>query len=90
MAPQGERSRKGFCRNPRGIFLTKLWVNFAGDFLVEFFGPFSLRKTERKNPPKNPQQNSNQNLGLSRRKSTLQGSGLEERRAPSGERTFLF
>ena len=29
----------------RGEFLrTKSWVNFAGDFLVDFFGPFSLEK----------------------------------------------
>ena len=53
-------------------------VNFAVDFLVDFFGPFSLEKTGGKNPPKNPRQFSNRNLGVSRPKSTLQGSGLEQ------------
>ena len=52
-------------------------MNFAGDFLVDFWGPSSLGKTGRKNPPQNPQQSSNQNLGASRQKSTLQGSGLD-------------
>ena len=50
----------------RGNFVrTKSWVNSAGDFLVDFFGPFFLEKGG-KNPPKNPQQNSNQNLGVPR------------------------
>ena len=75
-------SRKGFCRNPRGIFRTKSRVNSAGEFLVVFFGPFSLEKIGGKNPPKNPRQNSNRNLGVSRQKSTLQGSGLDSFRAP--------
>ena len=52
-------------------------MNFAGDFGGDSLGPFSLGKSGRKNPPKTPQQNSNRNLGVSRRKSTLQGSGLE-------------
>ena len=59
------------------FFRTKSRVKFAGDFLVDFFGSFSLEKNRRKNPPKNPRQNSNRNLGVSRPKSTLQGSGLE-------------
>ena len=59
------------------IFQTNSWVNFAGDFWVDFLGPFSLQKTGGKNPPKNPQQNSNQNLGVSRPKSTLQESALD-------------
>ena len=67
-------SREGFCGNPRGIFPNKV----LGDSLVDFFGPFSLEKTGEKNPPKNPRQNSNQNLGVSRPKSTLQGSGLDK------------
>ena len=45
---------------------------------MDFGGPFSLEKTGGINPPKNPQQNSDLNLGVSRRKSTLQGSGLED------------
>ena len=61
----------------REFFRTKSWVNFAGDFLVDLFGPFSLEKSGGKKPPQNPQQNSNQNLGVSRPKPTLQGSGLE-------------
>ena len=48
------------------FFRTKSQVNFAGDFLVDFFGPFSLEKIGAKNPPKNPQQNSNRNSGVSR------------------------
>ena len=51
-------------------------MNFAGEFLVDFFEPFSLENRKR-TPPKNPQQNSNQILGVSRPKITLQGSGLE-------------
>ena len=47
---------------------------FSGVF---FWVPFFLVKNRTKNPPQNPQQNSNQNLGVSRRKSTLQGSGLD-------------
>ena len=69
--------KKGFRRNPRGIFRTKSWVNFAGDFL-DFFGPFSLEETGGKTGPKNPRQNSNQNLGVLQPKSTLQGSALEK------------
>ena len=46
-------SRKGFCRSPRGIFPnTKSQMNSAGDFLVDFFGPFSLEEKKSKNPPK--------------------------------------
>ena len=59
------------------FFRTKSQVNFAGDFSVDFFGPFSLEKIGGKNPPKNPRQNSNRNLGVSRPKSTLQESGLD-------------
>ena len=44
--------------------------------MVYFLGPFSLERTGGKKPFKNPQQTSNQNLGVSRPKSTLQGSGL--------------
>ena len=75
--------RAGICQEKasaeiRGEFLrTKSRVNFAGDFLVDFFGPFSLEKIGRKIPPKNPRQNSNRNLRVSRPKSTLQESGLE-------------
>ena len=45
-------SRKGFCRNPRGIFPNKVPSEFCGDFLVDFFGPFSLEKTGGKIHPK--------------------------------------
>ena len=56
------------------FFRTKCWVNFAGDFLVDFFLLLShWKKTGGKNPPKNPRQNSNQNWGVSRPKSTLLG-----------------
>ena len=42
-------SRKGFCRNPRGIFPnTKSWVNFAGDFS----GLFPWKKQEETIHPK--------------------------------------
>ena len=70
--------KKRLLQKIRGeFFRTKLRVNFAGDFLVDFFGPFSLEKVGGKNPPKNPRQNSNRNLGVSRPKSTLQGSSLD-------------
>ena len=71
-------SRKGFCRNPRGIFPTKVLGEFCGGFFGGLFRAFFLgKKIGGKNPPKNPRQNSNQNLGVSRPKSTLQGSGLD-------------
>ena len=60
-------------------------MNLAGDFSVEFFGPFSLEKNERKNPPKTPRQNSNRNLGVVRPKSTLQGSGLDSLQSKGGK-----
>ena len=44
---------------------------------MDFFRPFSLEKIRGKNPLENPRQNSNRNLGVSRPKSTLQGSCLE-------------
>ena len=63
------------------MFRKKSRVNFAGDFLVDFLGLFLLKKRtagkKRKNPPQNPRQKANQNLGASRRKSALQGSGLD-------------
>ena len=34
------------------FFQTKSWVNFAGDSLVDFFGPFSLDKRRNKSTPK--------------------------------------
>ena len=71
-------SRLCFCRNPRGIFLDKVPGEFCGGFLGEFFGAFFLGKNRRKNPPKNPRQTSDQNLGVSRPKSTLQGSALDD------------
>ena len=71
-------SREGLCRNRRGFFRPNFWVNSAGDFLVDFFGPFSSeKKTGGKNPPNNPRQTSNQNSGVSRPKPTLQSSGLD-------------
>ena len=69
-------SRKGFCRNPRGISPNKVLGEFCGGFLGGFFQAFFFGKKRRKNPQKNPRQNSNRNLGVSRPKSTLQGSGL--------------
>ena len=66
------------------FFQTKSRVNFAGDFLVDFFRGFFLGKNRRKkSTPKNPRQNSNRNLGVSRPKSTLQGSGLDTFRTMS-------
>ena len=70
-------SRKGFCRNPRGIFPNKVPGEFCGGFFGGFFRAFFLGKIGGKNPPKNPRQNSNRNLGFSQPKSTLQGSGLD-------------
>ena len=70
-------SRKGFCRNPRGIFPTEFPGENCRGFFGGFFRAFFLGKTGRKNPPKNPRQFSNQNLGVSGPKSTLQGSGLD-------------
>ena len=82
-------SRKGFCRNPRGIFPNKFRGGFCGGFFGWIFSSFFfLGKDGRKNPPKNPRQNSNQNLGASRPKSTLQGSGLDRwHDRPGSERT---
>ena len=60
-------------RNPRGIFPTKTLGEFCGGFSG---GLFPWEKQDEKIHGKNPQQNSNQNLGVSWRKSTLQGSGL--------------
>ena len=45
---RGRFSRKGFCRNPMGSFWTNNSVNFAGDFLVDFFRAFFLEKNGRK------------------------------------------
>ena len=74
-------SRKGVCRNPRGIFLNKVPGEFCGGFFGGFFlGAFFLGKNPK---PRNPWQNSNQNLRVSRPKSTLQGSGLDHL-GPSG------
>ena len=70
-------SRKGFCRNPRGIYPTEFPGEFCRGFFSGFFRAFSLEKNRGKNPPKNPRKFSNQNLGVSGPKSTLQGSGLE-------------
>ena len=71
-------SRKGICRNPTEFFLPNYHVTSAGEFLEDFLGPWSLERTGGKNPQqKNLQQNSNQNLGVSRPKSTLQGSVLD-------------
>ena len=70
-APDSNLSRKGFCRNPRGIY-PKYRVNFAGGYLVDFSGLFPLGKQDGKST----QQYSNQNSGASLTKSTLQGSAL--------------
>ena len=71
-------SRKGFCRNPRGIFPNKVPSEFCGGFFGGFFLAFFLGKNRRKKSPKNPRQNSNRNLGVSRPESTLQESGLDK------------
>ena len=71
-------SRKGFCRNPRGIFPNKVLGEFCGRFFGGFFRAFFLGRKGGKNPPKNPRQSSNRNLGVPRPKSTLQGSCLEK------------
>ena len=42
--------RKGFCRNPRGIFPTKFPGEFCGGFFGGFFRAFFLGKKEGKNP----------------------------------------
>ena len=63
---KSQLSRKGFCRNPRGIYFEQSpgWILW-GIFWWIFFGPFLLWKNRReKNPPKNPWQNSNQNWKL--------------------------
>ena len=47
----GPGKKKKASAEIRGEFLwTKSWVNFTGDFLVDFFGPFSLEKTGKINP----------------------------------------
>ena len=82
-------SRKGFCRNPRGIFPTEFPGECCRGFFGGFFRPFFLGKKRRKNPPKNPRQFSNQNLGVSGPKSTLQGSGLDNLFVMSQGRNFV-
>ena len=74
----GQMSRKASAEIRGEFFRTKSRVNFAGDFLVDYFWPFSLGKIGGKNPPKNPRQNSNRNLGVLEPKSTLQESGLDK------------
>ena len=69
-------SKYPFAKYPFASFWNSQ-VNFVGDVLVDLLGPFSLEKAAGQIPPQNPQQNSNQNLGVSRPKSTLQGSGLD-------------
>ena len=57
-------SRKGFCRNPRGIFPNKVLGEFCGAFFGGLFGIFPCEhKTGGRNPPKNPRRSSNQNCG---------------------------
>ena len=93
---RAELSRKGFCRNPRGIFPNKVPGEFYGGFFGGvFLGPFFFEKIREKNPPKNPRQNSNRNLGVSRPKSTLQesqmaltNSGRDQMQIRSGERAL--
>ena len=67
-------SSKGFCRNPRGIFLNRVIILLG--ILRWIFGAFLLEKRTT-NPPKHPQQYSNQKLGVSRPNFTLQGSALD-------------
>ena len=43
-----KHSRKGFCRNPRGIFLKKVPSDFFGGFFGGFFGAFFLGKKQEK------------------------------------------
>ena len=48
-------SRKGFCRNPRGIFPNKVPGEFGGEFFGGFFGAFFLGRKGGTRPSKNPQ-----------------------------------
>ena len=67
---------KGPSAEIRGEFVrANLLVHLCGDFWVDLFGPFSLKKVGGKNLPKKSRVNSDLNLGASRPKSTLQGSG---------------
>ena len=47
-----KKSRKGFCRNPRGIFPNKVPGEFCGGFFGGFFWAFSLGKNRRKKSTK--------------------------------------
>ena len=70
-------SRKGSCRSPREFYPTKFLGEFSGRFFCDFLGGLlPWRKQEEKSTPKSTAK-SNPNLGVSRPKSTLQGSGLE-------------
>ena len=67
-------SREGFC--------TDSWVNLVGELFGGLYGAVSLgKKQEEKNRRKKSTEkstaNSYQNLGVSRPKSTLQGSRLD-------------
>ena len=68
-------SRKGLCRNPRGmnLFLGK----FGGIFGWIFRAPFLWKERKHTHTTKNAQHNSNRTLGASRPNFTLQGSGLD-------------
>ena len=67
-------SREGFCRNPRGIFRTKSWVNFSVDCLGLFLGD----KAQEKKSTSKSTAKSTPEFGSFAAKSTLQGSGLEK------------
>ena len=58
------------------FFRTNSWVNFAGDFVVDFLGPFSLEKQEEKSIQKSTPKFKSE-LGSFATKSTLQGSRLD-------------
>ena len=74
-----ESLKKRLLKKSEGTFPNKVLGKFCGGFLGGFFRAFFRgKKGAKKSPPKNPRQNSNWNLGVSRPKSTLQGSGLEK------------
>ena len=76
--PREQRIKKRLLQKSEGNFFEQSprWI-LRGIFWW-IFQAFFLGKNRRKNPPKNPRQNSNRNLGVSRPKSTLQGSGLDK------------
>ena len=72
-------SRKGFCRNPRGIYPNKFPGEFCGGFFGVFFGPLindAWKKQEEKSSQKSTAKFKSEFVSFAA-KSTLQGSVLE-------------